>query len=236
VLAVIVLLGLLVVWVVGFGESGGGRNGRSDGVSGKAPVESITPGPSVPGPAISERPGGRDESGDKDTGGGTGGEGDGNGTGSPGTGEGGAGSNAAVRVPAGTKMPDCRSGSVALTLRSRKNSYGPDERPMFDVVARNSSGSDCKMDFGDRSAVLTITHAGDDDPLWASDDCPKSGQLLYRVPAHGQAVRTVEWDRRAGAPECATPPAGAAKAGTYLVEVTVDGVGTARVSVSLSKD
>jgi len=66
----------------------------------------------------------------------------------------------------------------------------------------------------------------------------QDGTNLYtlRVPAGGQTVHTVKWDRRPGAPECATPPAGSAPAGTYLVEAKAPGLAKAQTSFVLSKD
>ncbi|MCX4621573.1 hypothetical protein ACWDN6_33030 [Streptomyces albogriseolus] len=72
-LSVLALLALLITWVV---VSAGGNGNRSDnGANGKNPAPSITPGPSGSGPAISQAPGGRDETG----GGGSEGSGDGSG-------------------------------------------------------------------------------------------------------------------------------------------------------------
>lgn len=59
-LSLVAVLALLIVWVVGTGGGGGTNNG--DGSNGKNPVSTITPGPSGSGPAISQNPGGRDES------------------------------------------------------------------------------------------------------------------------------------------------------------------------------
>lgn len=67
------LLALLVTWVVV--SAGGNGNGSDNGANGKNPAPSITPGPSGSGPAISQAPGGRDETG----GGGSEGSGDGSG-------------------------------------------------------------------------------------------------------------------------------------------------------------
>jgi hypothetical protein len=124
-----------------------------------------------------------------------------------------------------------------LTLRSVNNTYAPGENPTFELIAKNSSAGDCKVDLGPKNAVLTITQAGSDTDIWSSDDCPKStGSLLFRVPADGQVTYTVEWDRKASAPECATPPAGSASAGTYLVEAKAPGLTKAQTSFVLSKD
>jgi hypothetical protein len=247
-LSLVALLSLLIVWAVNSGGSGGGE-GQGKGPDADGPASSITPGPSSSGPAVSERPGGRDESEGSGggTGGGTGGGkggGTGGGAGDDGAGgdggstggAGGSGSSGGVGVPAGSSLPDCTAGATKLSVRSVKNSYAPGDKPKFEIVAKNSSGKTCKLDFGDKAAVLTITLADDDDPMWASDDCPKHSRMLLQVPAEGESSRTVEWDRKPSEPECATPSAGSAKPGTYLVEVKSAGLPTARVSFSLAKD
>ncbi|CAM5706654.1 Secreted protein OS=Streptomyces aurantiogriseus OX=66870 GN=GCM10010251_87670 PE=4 SV=1 [Streptomyces aurantiogriseus] len=257
----VALLALLITWIVTSG-GGGGKNGADEG-NGKNPASSITPGPSGSGPAISENPGGRDESGDEDSGGsGSGsdtGSGDGSGTGDTGGGSGGGtagsgglddgangdgangdgvnGSGSSTTLPAGTTLPNCTAGAVTLSLRSVRNTYSPDETPTFQLTAKNSSGSDCKVDLGPKTAVLTITQAGAEDDYWSSADCPKvSRSLLYRVPAGGSFTYTLKWDRKPSAPECATPPAGAAGAGTYLVEAKTPGFAKAQTSFVLEAD
>ncbi|MFF3377958.1 hypothetical protein ACFYXF_34045 [Streptomyces sp. NPDC002680] len=262
-LSVLALLTLLVVWVVASG--GGGGNKSTDGANGKNPVQTITPGPSGSGPAISQAPGGRDESGSTDTGGsssssssgsgsggstGSGGSegsaGSGGGSGSAGTG-GGTGTDDGVNgsvgsgdtLPAGSTLPNCTPGIVQLSLRSVQNAYAPDETPTFQLVAKNSSANDCKIDLGPESAVVTITQASSDDDIWSSDDCPKdTSGLLFRVSAGAGITYTFEWDRKASAPECATPEAGTATAtaGTYLVEAQAQGFTKAQTSFVLDKD
>ncbi|MEV6191301.1 hypothetical protein AB0M19_02770 [Streptomyces sp. NPDC051920] len=252
-LSVLGLLTILIVWVVST-KSGGGHNGAG-GSNGKNPASSITPGPSGSGPAISQHPGGRDESGgdgddggtdDGASGGGSGdSSGDGSGDGSTGSGESAGGSDdgarngggAADRLPAGSTVPNCAPAAVKLSLKSVRNTYAPDEQPEIQIVAKNSSGGECKVDLGPKNAVLTITQAGSDEDIWASDDCPKDGAAFFlRVPAGGQAVHTVKWDRKPGAPACATPPSGSAPAGTYLVEAKAPGVAKAQTSFVLAKD
>lgn len=247
------LLALLILWVVTSG--GGGGNNGADGGSGKNPASSITPGPSGSGPAISQNPGGRDESSEGATsgsgsasgsGGDSAGAGDdganGSGSGSGGSDGGsnsgsGSGSGTGTTLPVGTTLPNCTAGAVTLTLRSVQNSYSPDRTPTFQLTAKNSSGSDCKVDLGPKSAVLTITQTGGSDDYWSSADCPKtSGSLLYRVPAGDSFTYTVKWDRKPSAPKCATPPAGTAGAGTYLVEAKAPGFAKAQTSFVLDAD
>jgi hypothetical protein len=126
---------------------------------------------------------------------------------------------------------------VKLTLSSVHNTYDPEQTPTLKVTARNTSAGDCKVDLGPKHVVLTITQTGEDDDFWASDDCPKgSGSVLFRVPAEGSATYTVEWDRAPSAPHCATPKAGRASAGTYLVEAKAAGFAKSQTSFVLAKD
>ncbi|MGQ4448856.1 hypothetical protein ACN6LK_006377 [Streptomyces griseus] len=251
----VALLAVLIAWAVTSGGGGGG--GRDDGKSGgSGPAKSIDPGPSSSGPAISQQPGGRDESDEEDGSGGSGessgGSSDGSSTGGTNTGAGGSsgsdagagtagsggGGTAGQQVPAGSSLPDCTPAAVQLSLRT-KVSYGPDDRPKFELIAKNTSSTTCKADFGPKNAVLTVTEAGgeDDDPIWSSKDCPAAaGALFLKVPAGATVVHTVDWNRTLSAPGCATPPAGKAGPGTYLLEAKAPGEPVQRASFVLTKD
>ncbi|MFE4754534.1 hypothetical protein ACFRIB_30365 [Streptomyces mirabilis] len=250
-LSLVALLALLIAWVVSSGGGGGKKN--ADGSNGKNPVHTITPGPSGSGPAISQHPGGRDESSPgtsagtaSGSSGSDSGSGSGSGDGSGGTGsadgggsDGGSsgGTSSGDQVPAGSTLPNCTAGAVKLTLRSVHNTYAPGDKPSIELIAKNSSASDCKVDLGPKSAVLTITQAGGDKSFWSSSDCPKdAASLFFRVPAGDQVTYTVDWDRTASAAQCATPPAGSATAGTYLVEAKAPGLAKATTSFVLSQD
>ncbi|NEE20702.1 hypothetical protein G3M58_81380 [Streptomyces sp. SID7499] len=261
--SVVAVLALLTLWIVTMG-GGGGKDG-DNGANGKNPAPSITPGPSSSGPAISQAPGGRDESGDEGSGGsgdgsgngsgdgsgdGTGsGSGDGSGSGGSGGSEGaggagGSGSGTAAggvgagdTLPAGSTLPNCTASAVKFSLRSRHNTYDPEQTPTFLLTARNVSGSDCKIDLGPKNAVFTIAPASSDDDYWSSEDCPKAAaHQLYRVAAGSGITYTLKWDRKPSAPECATPPAGSAGSGTYLVEAKAPGFAKVQTSFVLSAD
>ncbi|MFF1693006.1 hypothetical protein ACFVXC_05180 [Streptomyces sp. NPDC058257] len=246
-LSLIGLMALLVVWVLTLG--GGGQKNGADGPSGSDPATSITPGPSESGPAISQNPGGRDESGDEGDGGsGSGGSGGGSGDsagsgGSESSGGGdGSGSDdgakggggAGGQLPAGSSLPNCSSDDVKLKLRSVHNTYEVGQKPKFEIIAQNSAGKACKADLGGRKTVLTITQADSDKVIWSSKDCPAGGgSLLLQVPGEGRVTHTVEWNRRGSEPHCATPSAGSAAPGTYLVEAKSSGLGSAQASFVL---
>jgi hypothetical protein len=256
-LAVVALLALLVVWAVTMGTNGGKSGDEGKGTGGHGPATSITPGPSSTGPAISQKPGGRDESGDGGGSGGESGTGSGGGSGSGGSGgDGGSGGGSAAggagsggggapigdgsgsdAVQAGAGLLNCTSGKAELTLESVKNSYRPGEKPKFELRVKNSAGEACKVDLGQKAAVLTITDTAGDDKVWASDDCPSAGgPALLKVAAKGSVRRTVEWDRRASAPQCKKPSTAKVPAGTYLIEAKVPGLTSARTSFVLAKD
>ncbi|MFG3525817.1 hypothetical protein ACGF8B_03680 [Streptomyces sp. NPDC047917] len=243
----VALLALLIVWVV---TSGGDKKSKDDSrPAGSGPVQEITPGPDGSGPAISQQPGGRDESDDSGGGSGDGGTdaGSGGGPGGGGTGAGGGsdagsggasgGGTAGQQVPASSSLPDCTPTAIRLSL-STELEYAPGEKPKFELVVKNTSATTCKADLGPKSAVLTITEAGgDDDQVWSSKDCPRNAAgLLLKVPAGATVVHTVEWDRRKSSPQCATPPAGTAAPGTYLVEAKAPGEPVQRASFVLAKD
>ncbi|MFE3945952.1 hypothetical protein ACFXPV_29465 [Streptomyces sp. NPDC059118] len=245
----VALIALLVVWIV---TSGGDKKSKDDArPAGSAPAREITPGPGGSGPAITQQPGGRDESGDSggdgaggsggsgstDAGSGDGGTGSGGGSGTGAGGAGGGGGTAGRQVPASSPLPDCTPAALRLSL-STELSYGPGQKPKFKLVLKNTSATTCKADLGPKNAVLTITEAGgDDSQVWSSKDCPRdAAALLLKVPAGETVVHTVEWDRRKSSPHCATPPAGTAGPGTYLVEAKAPGEPVQRASFVLAKD
>jgi hypothetical protein len=157
-----------------------------------------------------------------------GGSGSGSGGGTVGTGD---------TLPASSSLPNCTSSAVTLSLRSLHNSYSPDQTPTFELTAKNGSSADCKVDLGPKSAVLTITAADGSHAFWSSADCPHGpGSLVFRVPAGQSITYTVKWDRKPSAPQCATPAAGSAKPGTYLLEAKAPGFGKLRASFVLSAD
>lgn len=133
-----------------------------------------------------------------------------------------------------SRLPNCTAETAELRLRSARNTYEPGQRPTFRLTVRNTSDHDCAIDLGPENAVLTITQASAEDTHWASDHCPEEARsLVFRVPAKESITYTVRWDRKASAPQCATPKAGAAKPGTYLVEAEAPGFEKARTSFVL---
>ncbi|MGW3268012.1 hypothetical protein [Streptomyces sp. NPDC001056] len=244
-LSLVAVSALVTAWIVVAGGGGGGGKKGTSASGGKNPANTITPGPSGSGPAYSQHPGGRDESGGSGSGSGSSGSGSGSGDGTSGSGAGsggsaGTGGGAVVAgdaLPGSSALPDCTAGSVSLGLRSLHNSYSPDQTPAFELTAKNTSSADCKVDLGPKNAVLTVTPADGDSSFWSSADCPQGpGDLLFRVPAGQSISYTAKWDRRPSAAHCATSSGGSAKPGTYLLEARTPGYGKLQASFVLSAD
>lgn len=239
-LALFALLMLLVVWAVNLGGDGGnqaskaGKDDRGDGAA-----SSITPGPTTSEPVNSQRPGGRDEeeppgdaddpadSDDSDGSGSADGKNDGSGAGDSEDGTNGGGDQAG--------LSSCRTGQAKVRLEAVEKEYGPGELPELRLTVENTSGDACKVNVHGDSAVLTIADA-EDNTVWASDHCTSGGRTELRVPARGKKTHTVTWKRERSAAFCATPSGGAVTTGTYVAEVELLDLGTARTEFVLAKD
>lgn len=262
-LCLLALVAVLVIWGLNSGGGGGGH-GSSAPTGSHTPEATITAGPTPTGTHISGQPGGRATAPGGSTDGGAsnggvnggtssgttagGGAADGGtsagastgGTGaSAGTNGAGASSGASTsgqEVPVGSTLPDCSPGPVALSLTSVQNSYAPGETPAFRLRASNTGDVTCKLDFGPKSAVFTVTRAADSSHVWASDDCPTTGSYLLQVPAHSSTTFTLHWNGKTSSPKCAKPKGQQAAPGTYLLAERMAGYGTKQVSFVLSQD
>lgn len=232
---VVVLAGLLVaagpmVWLVSAPGAVSGRPISQDRASQPGPARSIDPGATPTGPAINSRPGGPGPSGSPAPGGtGTpGGEvslspgGGGQGGGSPTTDSGGNGAGSggapAVNTPAVMALQVCAASQVTLGLAGTQSSFGPNERPRLALTVRNSSGTNCRVDLGRTASTIVVTSTANE-RIWSSGDCPADRQSLWAQLGAGSGLtETFGWDRNRSQPNCATPDAGTAPAGNYLVQ------------------
>lgn len=234
------LAALLAVWFVSSRGGGTSTNGKGGG-NGSGPTRTITPGPSGSGPAISQAPGGRAESG---TGGGSA-AGAGGGTskntdqgGGANSGSSGGGTGASQAVPADSPLPTCAASAVQWEVKSVKNEYETNEKPRLELLVRNVSGSTCKFGLGPKQAVVTIFQTTGAKQVWSSADCPSGpGTAFFRLPAQGETKQSLEWDRKlSAADQCQSPPAGTPAPDTYVVEARTPGLPVARTSFVLKQD
>lgn len=139
-------------------------------------------------------------------------------------------------VPADASLPTCAPGSVTLSLASAKNSYSPGDTPTFLLRATNAGGVTCKVDFGPKSAVFTVTKAADSGHVWASNDCPATGANLLQVPAHGSTTYTLRWDGKTSSPQCGKPKGQQTAPGTYLIQAQLPGYPAKQLSFYVAAD
>ncbi|WP_166022122.1 hypothetical protein [Streptomyces chilikensis] len=202
-------------------DTPGGRDESGEGGSGDSSEGASSGG----GSGDAAEGAGSGEGGDGSGGGsggagGTGGTGGGSGSGGSSGTSGDGWTSSVSRLPGNTDLASCGKGDVRLSLRSVRNTYEDDEKPVLRLTVSNTSGDDCKIDLGPRATVLKITKANaeDDETYWSSADCPEDGALLFRVPKGGSITYDVEWDRRpSDSDKCEAAPKGSAGAGTYLV-------------------
>ncbi|MGW4381059.1 hypothetical protein [Kitasatospora sp. NPDC004531] len=253
VLAVLAVALLLVGWLA-FGTGGDGKQQKAAETNSPqpAPAQSITPGASPSGSAITTRPGGpAPGSGAAGelivTGGGSGGSGS-NGGGGTGSG-GGSGSNGgggraaspgpspAVNTPEVMALPVCATSQLSLELASAQNSYPAKDKPRLALTVRNSSGSACRVNLAHEHSALTITSSSNE-RIWSSADCiPNRVDAWAQIAGNSGVTETFSWDRSRSKPQCATPDPNPAQPGNYLVQADLTGPAggplSARTSIRL---
>lgn len=247
----IVLSALAIVLAVAgwlaFGPDGGSKDPKASGGGSPlpAPAQSITPGASPSGSAITTRPGGTGGTGSTGgTGGGTstggaGGEinvtGGGTSTGGTTGGRSGAGSGAspAVNTSEVMALPVCATSQLSLELASAQGSYGPKDKPRLALTVRNSSGSGCRVNLSRENSTLTIT-SSTNERVWSSGDCiPERADAWAQIPGNSGVTETFTWDRTRSKPQCASADPTPAQPGNYLVQADLIGALSARTSIRL---
>ncbi|MFJ1752993.1 hypothetical protein [Kitasatospora sp. NPDC088134] len=258
-LTVLALVLLLVGWLV-FGRDGGDPKKAGSSTPLPAPAQSIDPGASPSGPAITTRPGGTgggSSSGGSSTGGGTGGAGGdisvtggssaGGGTSAGGSAGGGSstggnsrpggGASPAVNTPEVMALPVCATSQLTLELASAQNAYAVKDKPRLALTIRNSSGSACRVNLSRENSAITVTSSSNE-RVWSSADCiPERADAWAQIAGNSGVTETFTWDRTRSKPQCATPDPTPAQPGNYLVQadLTIPPAGplSARTSIRL---
>ncbi|MFJ5883602.1 hypothetical protein [Kitasatospora cineracea] len=259
VLAALAVVLLLVGWLA-FGGSGGDQQKKAAQSSPlPAPAQSITPGASPTGPAITTRPGGTGGgSGSGGTGSGAGGEisvtggnstsggggsaggtgsGGGTGGGTGGTPRAGGGASPAVNTTEVMALPVCTTAQLTLELASAQNSYAAKDKPKLALTVRNSSGAGCRINLSHEYSFLTVTSSANE-RVWSSADCvTERVDAWAQIAGNSGVTETFTWDRSRSKPQCATPDPAPAQPGNYLVQADLTGPAggplSARASIRL---
>ncbi|WP_033213761.1 hypothetical protein [Kitasatospora phosalacinea] len=243
---------LLVIGLLVFGGDDGGKHKNASGSSPlPAPAQSITPGASPTGPAITTRPGGGSggsspggsnggTGGGGSNGGGAGGEisvtgggssggsssgGSNGGNGGTGTGNShpGGGASPAVNTTEVMALPVCTTAQLTLELASAQNSYAAKDKPKLALTIRNSSGAGCRINLSHEHSFLTVTSSGNE-RIWSSADCiTERTDAWAQIAGNSGVTETFTWDRTRSKPQCATPDPAPAQPGNYLVQADLTG-------------
>jgi hypothetical protein len=131
-----------------------------------------------------------------------------------GSGASGGPAGAASTVEMSPSPGRCR---LLLTISRPMQAFTLGVLPTFTVVVQNQGTSDCTVDLGAKSLVVSITSAGL--PLWSSADCGSAQEDLRTIAAGGSQTVTVSWPRVATANGCPGTPA--ATVGTYVVRAAL---------------
>ncbi|MFD7730587.1 hypothetical protein ACFV6F_09430 [Kitasatospora phosalacinea] len=250
---------VLVIGVLAFGSDGGKQKKTGGSSPLPAPAQSITPGASPTGPAITTRPGGGSGGGSggssggaggeisvtggnssggsgTGTGGSTGGSGGGTGTGTGGSRPGG-GASPAVNTTEVMALPVCTTSQLTLELAPAQNSYAAKELPKLALTVRNSSAAGCRINLSHEYSFLTVTSSANE-RVWSSADCITGRTDAWaQIGGNSGVTETFTWDRTRSKPQCATPDPAPAQPGNYLVQADLTGPAggplTARTSVRL---
>ncbi|MFC8720381.1 hypothetical protein [Kitasatospora sp. NPDC057198] len=244
---------LLVVGLLAFGGDDGKQKKAAGSSPLPAPAQSITPGASPTGPAITTRPGGTGGGGGS-TGGSTGGSSGGTAGGAGGeisvTGGGssgggssaggstggsssggstggasraGGGASPAVNTAEVMALPVCTTSQLTLELASAQNSYATKDKPKLALTIRNSSGAGCRINLSHEYSFLTVTSSANE-RVWSSADCiTERTDAWAQIGGNSGITETFTWDRTRSKPQCATPDPTPAQPGNYLVQADLTG-------------
>ncbi len=131
-------------------------------------------------------------------------------------------------------LPVCASSQVALELAGTQNSYQPKDKPKLALTVKNSSGANCRVDFGRVASAITVS-ASNGDRVWSSGDCPADkGSIWVQLAANGNQTETFTWDRSRSKPQCATADQAPPANGTYVVLAELTGLSGDKVSARTS--
>jgi hypothetical protein len=111
----------------------------------------------------------------------------------------------------------CVERDLVLHMRGRQEIYPTGARPNFVLTLVNTGPVMCTADVGPRTMEIRITSGRD--RVWSTADCVSGpGVEVQRLERGVPYVRTLDWDRRRSAADCAAKRAEALP-GTYVALV-----------------
>ncbi|MFI0352368.1 hypothetical protein [Actinomadura sp. 9N407] len=111
----------------------------------------------------------------------------------------------------------CDPEAVVVTMTTVRRTYGPGERPRFQVIAVNTGDRACEFGVGPGDLDLRIRSGAD--KVWSSAACARGRGSSVRTLRKGiPYVEIVSWDRKRTTGDCpgARP---SARPGTYVATI-----------------
>jgi hypothetical protein len=125
----------------------------------------------------------------------------------------------------------CATAAVVIRAETDKESYGPDELPVLDLVVRNEGEIPCVVNVGTSQMEFVLTL--DDERVFSSTDCQDGSQDLERTLApDGEERASFEWARNRTVPGC-TAVDGDPAGGTYTLVTRLGGRSSSPVTFTL---
>lgn len=119
-----------------------------------------------------------------------------------------------------------------LSLFLNQASFGPGQRPEFDLNVVSTQQANCSFNVGPRRLALVITRGPA--RIWSSADCVTgSGQLVTALSRGVPTVLTVDWNRVISQVGCASRRRGAPP-GLYTAYAVEGALASAPVTFRLT--
>jgi hypothetical protein len=134
--------------------------------------------------------------------------------------------------PSAPVSKECADSEIAVTVRTDRPTYTPEQNPNFAIIVTNTGTRSCERNLGQDALELKVRTAKGD-AVWSSDDCSPGGDPEVKTLAPGEAVdEVVNWPRRTSEPDCPSP-AGTAPPGQYQLSGRAGTASSAPVDFTL---
>jgi hypothetical protein len=127
----------------------------------------------------------------------------------------------AIRATTTTTTTPCARSALSVTASTDAASYPAGVEPRLGVSVRNSSGQPCRFDASPGRRIWQVTSGTD--VVWTTAQCHPGGRVHYRLRPNAAIAYSTVWNQQRSVGGCGETGT-QAQPGTYVLQVTVDGV------------